>query len=47
MTLNIDGDNVAVSADYSVVVTHPMITRTTTLHFHKTESADIKRVHWE
>ena len=45
--LDIEGNNVAVSADYSVVVTHPMINKTTTLHFHKTETADIKRVNWE
>ncbi|HEY2747372.1 MAG TPA: hypothetical protein VGL86_22270 [Polyangia bacterium] len=47
VNLDIDGNNVAVSADYSVVVTHPLITRTTTLHFHKSETADIKRVNWE
>lgn len=45
--LDIDGDNVAVSADYSVIVTHPLINKTTTLHFHKSESANIKRVNWE
>jgi len=45
--LDIDGDNVAVSADYSVIVTHPVINKTTTLHFHKSETANIKRVNWE
>jgi hypothetical protein len=47
VNLDIDGSNVAVSADYSVVVTHPLTTHTTTLHFHKSESADIKKVNWE
>jgi hypothetical protein len=47
VSLDIDGDNVAVSADYHVVVTHPIVTRTTTLHFHKSESANIKKVNWE
>jgi hypothetical protein len=49
VTLDIseDGNNCAVSADYSVVVTHPGITSTTTVHFHRTEKADIKRVQWE
>ena len=45
--LNIDGNNVAVSADYNVIVTHPLVRYTTTLHFHKSEAADIKRVNWE
>ena len=47
VNLDIDGNNVSVSAEYSVVITHPMITSTTTLHFHKKEAADIKRVNWE
>jgi hypothetical protein len=49
VTLDIsdDGNDCAVSADYKVVVTHPMMTHTTTLHFHRTEKADIKRVQWE
>ena len=47
VNLDIDGDKVAVTADYQVVVTHPGITKTTTLHFHKTETADIKKVNWE
>lgn len=47
VNLDIDGDNAAVSADYSVVVTHPVINKTTTLHFHKSETANIKRVNWE
>ena len=47
VNLDIDGNNVAVTADYAVVVTHPVINKTTTLHFHKSETADIKRVNWE
>ena len=47
VNLDIDGDNAAVSADYRVVVTHPIINKTTTLHFHKSETANIKRVNWE
>jgi hypothetical protein len=47
VNLDIDGDNVAVTADYHVEITHPMTTRTTTLHFHKTETANIKKVNWE
>lgn len=47
VNLDIDGDNAAVSADYSVVVTHPIINKTTTLHFHKSETANIKKVNWE
>ncbi len=47
VSLDIDGNNVAVSADYIVIVTHPMVSKTTTLHFHKSETADIKRVNWE
>lgn len=47
VNLDIEGENVAVSADYSVIVTHPFINKTTTLHFHKSETANIKRVNWE
>ena len=47
VNLDIEGDNVAVSADYSVVISHPLVSKTTTLHFHKSETANIKRVDWE
>jgi hypothetical protein len=49
LTLNLDLDDkrAAVSADYSVEVTHPIVHRTTMLHFHKVESADITKVKWE
>jgi hypothetical protein len=47
--LDIDpaGSNVSLSADYNVVITHPLVSRTTTLHFHRSEKADIKKVNWE
>jgi hypothetical protein len=49
VSLDVDpeGKNAAVTADYHVEITHPGITQTTILHFHKTESADIKKVKWE
>jgi hypothetical protein len=47
VNLDLDGNDVAVSADYTVVVTHPYINKTTTLHFHKREKANVKRVEWE
>jgi hypothetical protein len=47
VNLNIDGDVAAMSADYHVVVTHPMIGKTTTLHFTRKETADVKVVRWE
>jgi hypothetical protein len=45
--LDIDGDQAALSARYEVVITHPLITRTTTLHFFKKQTADIKAVVWD
>ena len=47
VSLDIEGDKAAVSADYHVVVTHPFGNYTTNVHFHKTENADIKKVNWE
>jgi hypothetical protein len=47
VNLDLEGNDAQVSADYHVVVTHPMTARTTTLHFHRVESADIKKVQWE
>lgn len=47
VNLDIEGDKVAVSADYNVIVTHALTTHTTTVHFHKSETADIKKVNWE
>lgn len=45
--LNLDGDNATMSADYRVVITHPYLTQTTTLHFVKAEKTNIKKVEWE
>jgi hypothetical protein len=47
VNLNLDGDFATLSADYQVVVTHPIIHKTTTLHFHKVAQTSIKRVEWE
>jgi len=47
VSLDIEGEKAVVSADYNVTITHILTDRTTTLHFHKSESADIKRVDWE
>jgi hypothetical protein len=47
VNLNIDGNEASMSAEYNVVITHPFITRTTTLHFLKKQTADIKTVTWE
>ena len=47
VNLDIDGDNCAVTADYHVVVTHPIGSYTTTLHLHRSEKADIKKVNWD
>lgn len=49
LTVNLDilDNDSTLSADYNVVVTHPIVTKTTTLHFHKVEKINIKRVQWE
>ena len=47
VNLDLDAANVVVSADYSVIVSHPVINKTTTLRFHKVETADVKKVKWE
>ena len=45
--LEIEGIHAWVTADYHVTVTHPGISRTTTLHFQKKEDANIKTVNWD
>ncbi len=45
--LDLDGDIATVSADYSVTITHPLLDKRSTLHFHKVESENIKKVQWE
>ena len=47
VNLDILDNESTLSADYSVIVTHPLIDKTTTLHFHKVEKINIKRVQWE
>ncbi|HZS41357.1 MAG TPA: hypothetical protein VFF06_31225 [Polyangia bacterium] len=47
VNLDIDGNLATFTADYRVVVTHPVTSRTTLLHFVKTQSSDIKAVSWK
>jgi hypothetical protein len=47
VNMDLDGDIATVSADYSVVITHPYINKTTTLHFHRTATTNTKRVDWD
>jgi hypothetical protein len=47
VNLDIEDTRAELSADYRVVVTHPVLSRTTTLHFVKKQTADIKTVTWE
>jgi hypothetical protein len=42
-----NGDKATMIADYTVVVTHPYIDKTTTVHFHRAETTDTKKVDWE
>lgn len=45
--LNLDGDKATMSAEYHVIVTHPYVSRTTTLHFKRAETTNNKKVDWE
>jgi hypothetical protein len=47
VTMDIDGDKIAMHAIYSVVVQHPVGNYKTVVHFDRTEKADNKRVQWE
>jgi hypothetical protein len=47
VNLNIDGDLATVSADYSVVVTHPWVGKTTTMRLHRVQTANLKFVKWD
>ncbi len=47
VNLNVDEHTATMTADYHVVITHPWLNRTTTLHFAKSEQTDLKRVDWE
>ncbi len=45
--LNLDGDKAMMTADYSLVVTHPGIAYVTKMHFHREAAANIKFVKWD
>lgn len=47
VSLEILENDATMSADYKVTVTHPITTKRTTLHFKRTEHADIKKVKWD
>jgi hypothetical protein len=47
LELDPESETATLTADYHVVVTHPLVSRTTTLHFHQSESTSLKRVRWE
>jgi hypothetical protein len=45
--LNVDDANCVLTADYTVKITHPLLTNPTILHMHREEKADVKRVDWD
>jgi hypothetical protein len=45
--LEIEETKATMTAEYSVIITHPMISKTTTLHFKKAQEANIKTVKWD
>jgi uncharacterized membrane protein YhiD involved in acid resistance len=45
--IEFDDNTATATANYTVVVTHPGTTRTTTLHFKRKEQANIKQVRWD
>jgi hypothetical protein len=47
VNMNIDGDKALMTADYSVIVTHPGVNYVTHLHFHREQTANIKFVKWD
>jgi hypothetical protein len=47
VNLNIEETTASMSAEYQVIVTHPLVSKTTTLHFQRKENADIKVVNWD
>jgi hypothetical protein len=47
VSMNIDGDNCVLTADYIVKVTHPLVASQTVMHMHREEKADVKRVDWD
>jgi hypothetical protein len=47
VTMNILENDASMSAEYLMVITHPVTSKTTTLHFSKREHANIKKVDWD
>jgi hypothetical protein len=47
VNLNVDGDLATLTADYSVLVTHPWVGKTTTMHLHREQTANLKLIKWE
>jgi hypothetical protein len=47
ITANILEDKAVLKAEYSVRITHPLIEKTTLLHFQREEGANLKRVDWD
>jgi hypothetical protein len=47
LDLEVQESTAEVTAQYTVVVTHPLVNRTTTMHMKRVESANIKSVNWE
>lgn len=47
VSLNILENSASMSADYTSIVTHFAVNKTTTLHFHREETANIKTVNWD
>lgn len=45
--LEIEENKATMTAEYSVIITHPGITKTTVLHFKKAQEANIKTVKWD
>lgn len=45
--IEFDDETATAMANYTVVVTHPGTTRTSTLHFKRKEHANIKQVRWD
>jgi hypothetical protein len=47
VSLEILENDASMTAEYKVIISHPVTTKRTTLHFKRTEHADIKAVKWD
>jgi hypothetical protein len=47
VNLEITGTSAKLTADYKVIVSHPFVSRKSTLEFHRSASANIKKVTWD